>query len=258
MVFEMISGKNLQPFFTQWLERTGAPEITISEAKNTPADSGYGLSITLKQSEPAYQLRVPVAIQSQEKTEIQWLDLHREQQTFTLTLPDKPLSVSLDPDLRLFRQLAPNEAPPILREVMVNPTTETIVLTDKGEVRKIAETLASKLQQRTPKLIAASQQLSAAPTLVIGLQPEIDAWLAAKQLPARPDEISRKGTAQAWTLARADGASLAIVSVKDAAALEALIRPLPHYGRQSYIAFDGREAIEKGTWPMQVQQVVVE
>ncbi|WP_156797082.1 hypothetical protein [Nitrosomonas sp. Is79A3] len=40
--------------------------------------------------------------------------------------------------------------------------------------------------------------------------------------------------------------------------LETLIRPLPHYGRQSYIAFDGREAIEKGIWPMQVQTVMVE
>ena len=257
-MFEMISGQNLQPFFTQWLERTGAPAITISEAKNTPVDSGYGLSITLKQSEPAYQLRVPVAIQSQRGTEIRLLDLQQEQQTFTLTLPDKPLSVSLDPDLHLFRQLTPGEAPPILREVMVNPATETIVLTDKGEVRKIAETLASKLQQRAPKLIAASQQLSASPTLIIGLQSEIDAWLEAGQLPARPDEINKKGTAQAWTLVRNDGASLAIVSAKDAASLEALIRPLPHYGRQSYIAFDGRQAIEKGVWPMQVQKVMVE
>jgi len=91
-----------------------------------------------------------------------------------------------------------------------------------------------------------------------GLQPEIDAWLAAKQLPARPDEINKKGTAQVWTLARADGASLAIVSAKDAASLEALIRLLPHYRRQSYITFDGRKAVEKGIWPVQVQTVVVE
>lgn len=127
----------------------------------------------------------------------------------------------------MFRQLAPNEAPPILRGVTVNPTTETIVLTEKGEICKIAETLASKLQQRAPKFIATNQQLSAAPTLIIGLQSEIDALLA-------------------------------IVSAKDAASFEALIRPLPHYGRQSYIAVDGREAIEKGIWPMQVQQMMVE
>ena len=257
-MFEMISGQNLQPFFTQWLDRAGAPSITIGAAKSTPMNSGYGLSITLKQSAPTYQLRIPVAIQTQENTDIQWLDLHQEQQTFTLTLPSKPLSVSLDPDLRLFRQLAPGEAPPILREVMVNPGTETILLSGSGEVRQIAEMLASKLQHRTPGVRPASHPLSTAPTLVIGLQPEIDAWLAARHLPARPEVVSHKGTAQAWTLARADGASLAIVSAQDAASLEALIRPLPHYGQQSYLVFDGKSAIDKGAWPTQVQTVVVE
>ncbi len=216
------------------------------------------MTITLKQSDPLYQLRVPVAIQSEQGTQTHVLDLQQEQQTFTLTLPDKPLFVSLDPDLRLFRQLAPGEAPPILREVMVNPSTQTVLLSGKAEVRKIAETLAGKLQDQKPQIIASNAPLSAAPTLVIGLQSEVDAWLAAKQLPAKPGEINNKGTAQAWTLARADGASLAIISAKDAASLEALIRPLPHYGRQSYIAFAGREAVEKGIWPMRVQQVVVE
>ncbi|WP_256207775.1 M1 family metallopeptidase [Nitrosomonas sp. Nm166] len=257
-IFEMVSGQNLQPFFAQWLERTGAPSITISEARSNPAGSGYELSLTLRQSTPTYQLRVPIAIQSQERTETHWFDLYKDQQTFVLTLSDQPLSVSLDPDLRLFRQLALGEAPPILREVMVNPATETMVLSDKDEVRKIAETLASKLQQRSPKIIAAEQQPFAVPTLIIGLQPEIDAWLAARNLPSTPDEIRAKGTAQVWTLARASGASLAIVSAQNAASLEALIRPLPHYGRQSYIAFDDRHAIEKGIWPMQVQPVKVE
>ena len=257
-IFEIVSGQNLQPFFTQWLERTGAPSITISKVGSNPVGSGYELSITLKQSTPTYQLRIPIAIQSQERTETHWLDLYKDQQTFVLTLPEKPLSVLLDPDVRLFRQLTPGEAPPILREVMVNPATETMVLTDKDEVRKIAEILASKLQQRSPKIIPTNRQLSAVPTLVIGLQAEINAWLAARNLPPTPDEVRAKGTAQAWTLVRKDGASLAIVSAQNAAALEALIRPLPHYGRQSYIAFDDRHVIGKGIWPMQVQRVKVE
>lgn len=257
-IFEMISGQHLQPFFTQWLERRGAPAITINEAKSIPADSGYGLTITLKQSAPAYQLRVPLAVQSQQGTQTHVFDLHQELQTFTLTLPDKPLSVTLDPDLRLFRQLAPGEAPPILREVMVNSATQTILLSDQAEIRKIAELLANKLQDRAPQIISSSKQLSAAPALVIGEQREVDAWLAARGLPPRPDAIRHKGTAQAWILARSNGASLAVVSAQDAASLEALIRPLPHYGRQSYIAFDNRQVVEKGIWPMQVQKVMVE
>ena len=52
---------------------------------------------------------------------------------------------------------------------------------------------------------------------------------------------------------REEGAPLMLISAKDAASLEALQRPLPHYGRQSYIAFEGRQAIVKGILPMNVQ-----
>jgi aminopeptidase N len=64
-----------------------------------------------------------------------------------------------------------------------------------------------------------------------------------------------KGSAQAWTVRRADGAMLAVVSARDAASLHALIRPLPHYGRQSYVIFDGAKAIHRGAWPTRVQVV---
>jgi hypothetical protein len=256
-IFELVSGQSLEPFFTQWLNRNGAPAIEIVEVKNAAADSGYNLSITLQQAEPAYQLQVPVAVETQQGSAIHRLDLQQVQQTFTLKLTDKLLAVSLDPDLRLFRHLAPGEAPPILREVMVNAATQTVLLSAQGEIRKIAETLAAKLQDRKLEIIAPDDPLPAAPTLVIGLQAEVDAWLAAKQLPVRPDETGKKGSAQVWTMARSGGASLAIISAQDAASLEALIRPLPHYGRQSYLVFDGRQAIEKGVWPMRVQKVLV-
>ncbi len=257
-MFEIVSGQRLDSFFEQWLFRTGAPDIAIDSVKSTASESGYELSLTLRQSKPVYRLQVPVVVETQQGAAVHRLDLQQAQQTFTLHITEKPLAVQLDPDLRLFRQLAPGEAPPILREVMVNPTAVTLILSDKAEVKTAAEMLAGKLQQRSPVLIAQDQQLSAAPALIIGLQPEIDAWLAAQQLPAKPDVIDAKGSAQAWTVTRPDGGSLALISAKDAAALEDLIRPLPHYGRQSYIAFNGRQAIDKGTWPMQVQRVVVE
>jgi aminopeptidase N len=257
-MFEMISGQNLQTFFSQWLNRSGAPTITIDAAKNTPVESGYGVTVTLKQTAPAYQLRVPIVIHSQQGPYTKVVDLYQDQQTFTLILPDKPLSVSLDPDLRLFRQLAPGEAPPILREVMVNPFTQTMLLSNTIEVRNIAETLASKLQDQKPQIIAPSKPLSTVPVLVIGLHSEVNAWLAANQLSPKPDEINQKGTAQAWVLARSNGTTLAIVSAQDAVSLEALIRPLPHYGRQSYITFEGRHAIDKGIWPVRMQKMAIE
>lgn len=257
-VFEIISGQHLDAFFTQWLNRSGAPFIVINEAKSIGTQSGYQLAITLQQSEPAYAVRVPIAIESEQGVHIHRLDLQQAQQNFTLTLPERPLSVSLDPDWRLFRQLASDEVPPILREVMVNSATQTVILPHQEEVRRVAEMLASKLQDRTPQIISPTQQISTtAPVLVIGLQPDVDTWLANQQLSARPDEVKGKGSAQAWTTSRPQGGSLAIVSTQDVAAMEDLLRPLPHYGKQSYIVFEGRQVVEKGIWQIPMQKVTV-
>jgi hypothetical protein len=255
--FEIISTRDLQAFFDQWLHRTGAPDLAITDVKQEAAESGYRLHITLTQSEPPYHLRVPVAVQTASGEETHLLDVQQTEQTFAIAVNDKAQSVILDPDIRLFRHLAPGEAPPILREVMVNPAAATIVLPDDDATKQIATTLAEKLQRRTPQMLAANQSVPAVPALVIGLHHEVDAWLEAKGLPAKPVEVSGKGTAQAWTLSGPQGSALAIVSAQDTASLESLIRPLPHYGRQSYIVFDGRQAVERGVWPVKLQRVQI-
>jgi aminopeptidase N len=254
---EIISTRDLQAFFDQWLHRTGAPNLAITDVKQEAAESGYRLHITLTQSDPPYQLRVPVAVQTASGEETHLLDVQHAEQTFAIAAGDKAQSVILDPDIRLFRHLAPGEAPPILREVMVNPAAVTIVLSDDAAAKQIAAALAEKLQRRTPQMLAANQSVPAAPALVIGLHHEVDAWLEAKGLPAKLDEVSGKGTAQAWTLNGPQGSALAIVSAQDTASLESLIRPLPHYGRQSYIVFDGRQAVERGVWPVKLQRVEI-
>jgi len=253
--FETESGQDLKTFFDQWLTNTGAPTVRIAKAIRTQSDSGYCVTITLEQVASSYNLRVPIAIHTKEGKEVRTFDLEHDRQTFSFELRTKPLEVALDPDLRLFRRLTPDEAPPILRQVMVDQTVVTVLLSGMGEGRVAAEALAKKLQNRTPKIASATDALTATPVLVIGLQEQIDMWLILHNLPARPDIMRRDGTAHAWTVVRKDGVTLAIVSAQDTASLEALLRPLPHYGRQSYVVFDGARAIERGTWPARVQVV---
>jgi hypothetical protein len=42
-----------------------------------------------------------------------------------------------------------------------------------------------------------------------------------------------------------------------AAALQALQRGLPHYGKQSWLVFEGTRAQDKGIWPAQVERRLV-
>ena len=253
--FETASGQDLRVFFEQWLTRAGAPAVRVAEAARTRSDSGHRVIVTLEQPAPAYRLRVPVALHTEGGEEIRMLDLERGRQAFTLEMRTRPLEVALDPDLRLFRRLLPGEAPPILRQAMVDRTVATILLPESGEARAAAEMLATKLQNRAPRIISTTNSLPAVSILVIGLHEQVDAWLARRQLPARPEIVQGKGSAQAWTVRHLQGATFTLVSARDAVALAALVRPLPHYGRQSYIVFDGAKMIERGTWPMRVQSM---
>lgn len=255
--FETVSGRDLRSFFDQWLSRPGAPALVLAEAKRARSDSGHVITVALEQGTPAYRLRVPVAIRTEGGEEFRTLDLESARQVFTFDVHNKPLEVILDPDLRLFRRLKSDEAPPILRQIMVDRTTVTVLLPESGEARNAAETLATKLQNRAPKLVA-SDKLPAAPSVVIGLRDQVDAWLAKNKLPERPEIVAGKGSAEAWTLSRSDGVTLAVVSARDAASLAALTRPLPHYGRQSYVVFEDAKMIGRGAWPTRAQAVKID
>ena len=39
--------------------------------------------------------------------------------------------------------------------------------------------------------------------------------------------------------------------------MRALSRPLPHYGAQSYLSFDGAKLVTRGVWPADVPAVRV-
>jgi aminopeptidase N len=71
---------------------------------------------------------------------------------------------------------------------------------------------------------------------------------------ARPAKLAAgRGSAQVWTARAGDERILVLVSVRDAHSLAALTTPLPHYGRESYLVFEGARMIERGTWPAQPQ-----
>ena len=247
--FERASGRNLGAFFEQWLERSGAPALRIADAKAEPVAGGWRLQVTLEQGAPAYALSVPLAVRSAGGEITRRVELSRERGSAVLELPAEPLAVALDPELRLMRRLAAAEAPPILRDAMLAQHPALVVPTADAAVQAAARALAARLLERADAEPASSSTL-----LVAGLHADIDAWLAGEGLAARPALLAAtRGSAQVWTARAGDGRILVLVSARDAQSLAALARPLPHYGRDSYLVFEGARMLARGTWPTQPQ-----
>lgn len=245
--FEYASGRRLDAFFAQWLDRTGAPSIKIEHARVGTANGAFQVQGALAQSDPPYRLRVPIRVDGAGETVNQIVELVSRGQTFTFDAASRPQRLALDPDLRLFRRLDPSELPPILRQVTLDPAT--LVFLPSADVAPFARDLAARVSDTAPRVSDAEELPLSTPVLIIGLDEDVDALLARLSLPPRPSAVAGKGSAQVWTARGAGGSVIAVISARDAAALQALARPLPHYGRQSWLVFDGSKAIERGVWP---------
>ncbi len=247
--FEQSSGEYLTGMFGQWLTRNGAPRLALENVSAKKSGDRYTVSFTLTQSAPVYALRVPVAVKTSRGIEDHVFELTQTETRYTLETSVPPSALTLDPDFRVFRRLDPAELPPILRQVINDPATQTVTLTQDDLFRKTAAVLAEKMLDHAPQF--ASELNAATPMLVIGQHDAVDRFLAERKLPARPENLSGKGTAQVWTAQQGNGKVIVLISVSDTRALEALLRPLPHYGTESFLAFEHSKVIERGVWPAQ-------
>jgi hypothetical protein len=251
-VFEKSSGKDLDAFFEQWLNRSGAPVVSADKLKAQPNPGGTGAylaSFTLTQPTPAYTLRVPIALKTRAGNVERIVELNQTEQSYSLELDAPPLTLSIDPDLRLFRRITAAEMPPLLRQVMTDPATITVVTGRDAALHKAAAELAGKLLDNAPRITDGSDALSADPLLVIGTHDKTATFLQKHQLPAVPQQLAGKGSARVWAAKQKNGKIVVAISAANTEALQALIRPLPHYGKESYLVFEDSKVIERGVWP---------
>jgi aminopeptidase N len=248
--FAAAAGRPLAGFFRQWLDRADAPEIRIAEAK---ADGGQ-VRLTLTQGTPAYSVGVPVALTADAGMKRLRLEMDRRQKTFALDAGAAPARLAVDPDFDLFRLLLAGESPPILRDVALAENPVAAVVGGDRAFRQAAMALLERLTDAEPKLLAAGDLPGThTPALLIGTDEEIGKIIAERGLHPAPETA---GTARAWAARTASDAPVYLVAARDADALAALMRGLPHYGRRGWVVFDGARAIDKGQWPADASPLV--
>jgi hypothetical protein len=247
--FESAAGRPLHRFFEQWVQRAGAPRLELRDVDVRRQGEGAEVTFELGQPEPWYDLRVPVEIHTAEQTLRQAVRLDGRTGKFRLQVPATPLRLAVDPDFQLFRRLHRDEVPPILRSVAFDPGAATVIVVPDRETAVVARQLATAFFEREPALHEPGAPLPNTPVLVVGTTAAVVEALQAHALPPVPPRVAGEGTARVWALRRATGAAAVVVMADDAAALRAIVKPLPHYGSQSFVVFEGRRAVDRGLMP---------
>ena len=247
--FELASGRSLEAFFAQWLDRRGAPRLQLLAAERVaPTTGADAVHVELGQSPAVYRLRVPIRIDTDSGPERHIVDMDAPTTSARIDVAARALGLAVDPDYELFRHLAPGESPPVLRDVTLSDTALTVIAAEPGEASEAAAAVAAAVMDTGVRPAPAARARDAdVPLLVVATDTHLDDVLQELGLPAPPPLPRAGGSAAVWTL-RADDIAVTVVSGRDAGSLRVLAGPLPHYGRQSYIVFEGRRAVAKGLW----------
>jgi aminopeptidase N len=262
--FEAVTGRDLKPFFDQWVRSTGIPELRLDKAEG----HGNHLDITLSQVQlgRAFALDVPVVIATAGGVETRTVamreDSARADASFDLAAPAQ--RVEIDPQFQLYRRLSPYEVPPSLSKafgagkvLIVTPAQDAAVYAglvkawsrDGVDTVRDSEIDALPADRAVWVLGAGNKFAPAVADALKAYGASLDA--AAAPYPPAPLPAAQRSLVAA---ARHPGNPASVVTYLSAAseaAANALARKLPHYGKYSWLVFSGDEAVNQGTgeWP---------
>ena len=249
--FERASDRDLDWFFRQWLARAGAPRLSLGAHSVTQDDTGYRTRIEILQPVTGYRFKLPLLLATVDVNRQHEITVSETLTRVEFVTPAKPLYLQADPGSDIFRRLHQGETPPILRDVTLNAASRTLIASTDDHFSQTAKRLASRLMDTRPVFEnqAAAQQ-PGHPLLLITTDDGLSEQLKLLRL-ERPPGLPRGAySAQVWTTRRVDGMPVLVVSAASADELESLLRPLPHYGGQSYVLFEAGRATSRGIWPI--------
>jgi len=272
-VFKKASGEDLGPFFEEWITRPGAAKlaVTVDGMAQTPGSLSYRIRgrIDQLQDGPPFRLRVPLALQTAAGTETASIELDGSSTGFDLVVDAQPLALHVDPAFDVFRLLDPRETPPSIGQIFGDPEVLAVLPSaadeaERAAYRDLAEGWASDAHAVEVRRDDEISELPEGKAIWILGRENRFAGELFKSDASRGLEIDGEGVTIERQPISFVGHSLVLIrrhpaSVEKAVgwlvvdppeAFAGMARKLPHYGKYSYLGFEGSEPTNtvKGQW----------
>jgi aminopeptidase N len=266
-VAETVSGKTLQRFFDDWITRPGAATLKVLNPMARQTSTGWELSGSIEQTQGGapFLLQVPLVIRTAKDSRVETVRLEGRAMPFTFTLEAEPLAIDIDPEFDLFRRLDPRETPPSIGQIFGEPKILAILPSKASPERQKAyrELVLGWRSDSHDVEIKLDSAVAALPkdrgVWILGRENTRAAALFGKTLRDGATDIRIEGETM-----KVPGHSLILIerhpeNMEKAVgwifgdpleAMPGLGRKLPHYGKYSYLGFEGTEPVNvlKGQW----------
>ena len=272
--FEQSSGEDLAVFFDQWLNRSGAPVLSIQAHEvKLLSDGQQSLQLVLQQSQvngsdshsdKSFALDVPVVARFKDgNTQRQTLAMNQPQQSYELIFPKPLASISIDPAFDVFRIPDTREVPPALN-VLFSREPKTFVLSrqvpDGMELvwDDFAETFSYGQDNMQVQYDDEALPDDAIVVLLGGDNAMLSGLLDRAQQPFKLTETAYTlnsvnymcGLHSLALTLQAGEQQVILLDAPTEQSLGKLAQKLPHYGKYSYVLFNSAtgDNVAKGQW----------
>jgi hypothetical protein len=263
-LFSELSGRDLAPFFDQWVHRIGAPELSVrvEEVNGNRARIMFAQT----QFEDPYQLKVPVALFYEGESEPQIYDIALTQKLEGVMAEDfdKLQAVLVDPFFDVFRTLDREETPPTVGELFGASEIAFIMPTeDREQWTRLAENFgqgvdfelifADSIEELpTDRSVWVLGQNNPYSATVVESAANYGVSTGSSGITIEGSEVAYSNRSSVIVGRHPANPELAVgwIHVDDMVAMPGMIEKLPHYGKYSYLSFVGAEPTNdvKGVW----------
>lgn len=272
--FEDVSKRDLNEFFEQWVNRTGAPSLKIKDVNvnNENDKSELSFKLTQIQEEEPFRINVPLAVylEGNDSVIIRNLRMEDKEQQYSFSFDDEVVKIQLDPQYNIFRRLDKREVPNTLSQIM-GSTEGIVILPGESKMLEAYKTLAQTWKQiqaaqgKDLKIINDDEIAlfpKDQPVWVFGFENKFADYTGIPVIyfsSLNEDEKKvfsdlRESGSLVYALPNPENEELTIgfLATNVEKALEGLSRKLLHYGKYSYLGFEGEEPsnILKGIFPV--------
>ncbi len=269
--FETRGKRSLQSFFDQWVYRRGAPQFLLDGVRAEPTGKIWKVSGLIIQHRPYYSFPLVLALDTREQTIIRKIDVSGQTTSFELNSDQQPQKLTADPDDDIFRRLSPPEIPPAVNAFKSSPSVITVLAESLDpEIIKAAGTLVLSLGLKHNRIITENelsrQLLAESDILMIGRPRRKD---LLQKLPARvtirpksfslDDRLYDKPSDTFFGVFEPPETTDRLVALfmpLSSRYADTVARKITHYGKYSYLAFNGDKNLAKGFWPVKTSPLV--
>ncbi len=256
--FQRHTRQKLDFIIPEWIDRAGAPQLALKVLEIQKTTDGRPQSVKFELSQDAvnlYHLAVPVTLKGTNPLDTTlWLSTAKAQ--FELSVPAGDTLLAVDPDFHLFRRLYPEEMEPIVEAVLGDTSRQFFAPQASPTFTRGFRTFAQAVRGDEAKVVDDFPTLPPGGCVILNpLRPPVSlqhlvSW-TADSIRVAGRTFPRKGYQAVFAAAvKTGGPYYLIVLSSMPGKLGRLGQLVLHYGKYSYLIFQGTHNVFKGNWPV--------